>query len=144
MAPDLTQSIGSLAKATGVGIDAIRFYERIGLLPAPKRSTSGYRQYAAGDQQRLQFIRRAQDLGFSLEEIASLLKLSQPGGSVAKAKGLAVAKLQLVEGKLAELQRLQQALHTLVRQCPGSGDSADCPILNALSRGPVTEGHNHG
>jgi MerR family transcriptional regulator, copper efflux regulator len=128
-----TQSIGSLAKASSVGIDAIRFYERIGLMPAPKRTVSGYRMYGAGDQQRLEFIRRAQGLGFSLEEIASLLKLSQPGGSVAKARALAATKLEVVEAKLVELERLRQALHSLVKQCSGSGDLAHCPILAALS-----------
>lgn len=127
-----TQSIGRLAKAAGVGVDAIRFYERIGLLPAPKRTASGYRLYAADDQHRLAFIRRAQNLGFSLEEIGSLLKLSRPGGSVAKARALAAAKLAVVDGKLAELQRLRQALNALVSECPGSGETEHCPILAAL------------
>lgn len=130
-----TQSIGSLAKAAGVGVDAIRFYERVGLMPAPARSASGYRLYGAGARQRLEFIRRAQALGFSLEEIASLLKLSQPGGSVARARSLAARKLEVVEGKIAELERLRQALRSLVDQCSGAGDPAHCPILGALSAG---------
>src|SRR5690606_14821572 len=109
-----TLSIGRLAKSAGVGVDAIRFYERIGLLPAPRRSASGYRLYRPDDRQRLEFIRRAQGLGFSLEEIASLLKLSRPGGSVARARALAAAKLEVVEGKLAELSRLRDALRSLV------------------------------
>ncbi|MEO6186056.1 MAG: MerR family transcriptional regulator [Steroidobacteraceae bacterium] len=137
-----TQSIGRLAKAAGVGIDAIRFYERIGLLPTPRRTAAGYRLYAADDQHRLEFIRRAQDLGFSLEEIASLLKLSRPGGSVAQARALAAAKLEVVEGKLAELQRLQHALRALVDECPGSGEAAHCPILAALGGRP--QGSHHG
>ncbi len=127
-----TLSIGRLAKAAGVGADAIRFYERIGLLPAPRRSASGYRLYRPEDRQRLEFIRRAQGLGFSLEEIASLLKLSRPGGSVARARALATAKLGVVEGKLAELSRLRDALRTLVDECSGAGDPAHCPILSAL------------
>jgi len=127
-----TLSIGGLARAAGVGVDAIRFYERIGLLPAPRRSASGYRLYRPGDRQRLEFIRRAQGLGFSLEEIASLLKLSRPGGSVARARSLAAAKLEVVEGKLAELSRLRDALRSLVDECSGAGDPAHCPILAAL------------
>jgi len=127
-----TLSIGRLAKAAGVGVDAIRFYERIGLLPAPRRSASGYRLYRPGDRQRLEFIRRAQGLGFSLEEIASLLRLSRPGSSVARARALATAKLEVVEGKLAELSRLRDALRSLVDECPGAGDPARCPILAAL------------
>lgn len=125
-------SIGRLAKAVGVGADAIRFYERIGLLPAPRRSASGYRLYKPDDRRRLEFIRRAQGLGFSLEEIASLLKLSRPGGSVARARALATSKLEVVEGKLAELSRLRDALRSLVDECSGSGDPAHCPILAAL------------
>jgi DNA-binding transcriptional MerR regulator len=136
-----TQAIGQLSKAAGVGVDAIRFYERVGLMPAPARSPAGYRLYGAGARQRLEFIRRAQALGFSLEEIASLLKLSQPGGSVAKARALATTKLDVVESKLAELERLRQALRSLVDQCSGTGDPAHCPILEALSAGaPVQDG----
>src|SRR5690606_34574191 len=87
-----TLPIGSLARQVGVGIDTIRYYERIGLLPAPARSASGYRLYADADRQRLEFIRRAGQLGFSLQEIARLLKLSARGGSVAQARALAEEK----------------------------------------------------
>lgn len=132
-----TFSIGRLAKAAGVGPDAIRFYERIGLLPAPRRSASGYRLYRPEDRQRLEFIRRSQGLGFSLDEIASLLKLSRPGGSVARARALAAAKLEVVEGKLAELSRLRDALRSLVNECPGAGDPAHCPILAALGAATI-------
>jgi MerR family transcriptional regulator, copper efflux regulator len=125
-------SIGRLAKAVGVGIDTIRFYERIGLLPAAKRSASGYRRYEASDTHTLAFIRRAQDLGFSLQEVAALLKLSQRGGSVARTRAMAAEKLAGVRQKLAELQRLASALETLVEKCPGSGDPASCPIIGAL------------
>lgn len=130
-------SIGRLARAAGVGADAIRFYERIGLLPAPRRSASGYRLYRPEDRQRLEFIRRAQGLGFSLDEIASLLKLSRPGGSVARARALAAAKLEVVQGKLAELSRLRDALQSLVDECSGTGDPAHCPILAALGAASI-------
>ena len=104
------QSIGQLSRATGVAIDTIRFYERIGLLPAPRRTAAGYRMYSAADRQRLEFIRRAQELGFSLQEIGSLLKLSQRGGSVALARELAAGKLAEIRRKLVELERLRKAL----------------------------------
>ncbi len=129
------QSIGQLARSVGVGIDAIRFYERIGLLPAAKRSAAGYRLYNGEDRQRLAFIRRAQDLGFSLEEIASLLKLSRPGGDVAAARALAAEKLEVVNGRIEELLRLRVALESLVAACPGHGDPSHCPILAALLAG---------
>ena len=130
------QPIGRLSQAAGVGIDTIRFYERIGLLPAPQRTAAGYRMYSDADRKQLEFIRRAQDLGFSLQEVASLLKLSRSGGSVAQARALAAAKLELVRARLAELERLRQALESLVDRCPGSGDPADCPIIGALGAAP--------
>jgi DNA-binding transcriptional MerR regulator len=124
-------------------VDAIRFYERIGLMPAPARTAAGYRMYGPTDRRRLEFIRRAQTLGFSLEEIAALLKLSQAGGSVAKARALATAKLEVVEAKLAELGRLRRALRTLIGDCPGGGDPAHCPILSALSAGARDHRSSH-
>ncbi|MEP7312906.1 MAG: heavy metal-responsive transcriptional regulator [Pseudomonadota bacterium] len=133
------QSIGRLSREIGVGIDTIRFYERIGLLPAPQRTAAGYRMYADADRQRLSFIRRAQDLGFSLQEISILLQLSKTGGSVAKAKALAIEKLSAVREKLTELERLRAVLESLVDRCPGSGDPAHCPIISALNAPPSAQ-----
>lgn len=132
-------SIGRLAAAAGVGIDTVRYYERSGLLPAPPRRASGYRAYPADSLARLRFIRRAKALGFALDEIAALLRLSQPherdAGDV---RQLAQARLQEVEAKIAELQRVRDGLRQLVKACPGRGSLRACPIIAALSDGART------
>ena len=112
--------IGQLAQRAGVGIDTVRYYERQGLLPEPLRQASGYRSYIPGDVARLQFVRRAKALGFTLEEIRDLLKAT------------AMEKLTDVEAKLAELTRIRDGLQTLIDVCPGHGALERCPILNAL------------
>ena len=133
-----TLTIGQLAKACGVGIEAIRFYEREGLLPAPARSASGYRRFPAQTVQRLQFIRRAKDLGFTLREIGELLALhDQQPGDRAQVKALTEAKLGEIEQKLHDLQRMQTALAQLSEQCSGQGPISGCPIIEALT------GHEH-
>jgi Zn(II)-responsive transcriptional regulator len=125
--------IGELAQRSGVGIDTVRFYERQGLLPKAQRLESGYRVYAAGDIKRLQFVRRAKALGFTLPEIRELLALSDHrDDDMAAMKGVAIEKLADVEARLAELERMRAGLKTLVASCPGHGALADCPILNAL------------
>ena len=125
--------IGELAKTTGIGIDAIRFYERHGLLPEPKRRESGYRTYAVDDVHLLQFIARAKQLGFSLQEIRELLELSNARDTdVASVKAATEKKLQDVERRLAEMTRVRDGLRTLIERCPGHGSPEDCPILGAL------------
>lgn len=126
--------IGELAGKAGVNIDTVRYYERQGLLPAPQRLSSGYRQYTAEDVSRLRFVRRAKALGFTLLEIRDLLELSgQRGQDMAGMKATALHKLEDVEEKLAELTRIRDGLRTLVDSCPGHGVLEQCPILNALS-----------
>ena len=127
-----TLTIGRLAEQAGVGIDTVRYYEREGLLPAPPRRASGYRDYPADSVARLRFIRRAKDLGFALNEIAELLELSQQN-SVRAIREAARSKLVLVEHKLAELQRVRDGLQELISACPGHGKSEHCPIIRALS-----------
>ena len=130
-------TISRLAREAGVGIDTVRYYERAGLLPEPPRRASGYRDFPAATVQRLNFIRRAKALGFSLEEIRELLQLSADRGrGVAGVKASAEAKLRLVEERIAELQRMRDGLRELVRACPGHGELKSCPILNALSGEP--------
>lgn len=129
-------SIGELAKASGVGVDAIRFYERKRLLPTPVRTASGYRVYGRKDADRLGFIRRAQAFGFSLEEIAVLLRSREEVGGVAAAKSLAQVKLAALELQAAELLKLKGDLALLVNQCPGSGEATDCPILSTFESAP--------
>ncbi len=128
--PALT--IGRLAEQAGVNIDTIRYYERSGLLPAPKRRASGYREYGDGDIRRLQFIRRAKRLGFTLDEIEQLLQLSQ-GRDMGAVRAAARGKLADVEQRLQSLQRVRDALAILIDDCPGHGDPASCPIVLALS-----------
>ena len=123
--------IGELAEASRVGIETIRYYERRGLMPKTARTASGYRMYDEEAIQRLAFIRRAQNLGFSLDEIAKLLSL-QDGGSKAEVRELALSKLTMIEEKLSDLQRMQDILTELVGRCSGRGSVAGCPILEAL------------
>ncbi len=129
--------IGALAKQANVNIDTVRYYERQGLLPAPQRLMSGYRQYEQGDIARLRFVRRAKTLGFTLIEIRELLALSNHReNDMAGMKAAATEKLADVEDKLAELTRIRDGLKILVASCPGHGALEQCPILNALSEDP--------
>jgi MerR family copper efflux transcriptional regulator len=125
--------ISQLAEQAGVGIDTVRYYERAGLLPEPPRRPSGYREYPPQSLQRLRFIRRAKALGFSLEEIAGLLELSDRRGDIDAVKRLAEQRLSEVEARLRELQGIRDGLRGLVRACPGHGATEHCPILQALS-----------
>lgn len=118
----------------GVAIDTVRYYERAGLVPPPARRPSGYRDYPVDTVERLRFIRRAKDLGFTLNEIGELLALTEQGhNDMHGMKVAAEAKLKLVEAKVDELQRIRKALRKLVTACPGHGDLDTCPIVNALS-----------
>jgi MerR family copper efflux transcriptional regulator len=125
-------SIGKLARLAGVGIDTVRYYERNGLLAPESRLASGYRRYGDLELSRLRFIRRAQRLGFTLKEISALLNLSARR-NVAQVKRAAQAKLEDVDARIADLQRMRQGLARLIESCPGHGQASDCPILKALS-----------
>ena len=135
-----TMTIGRLAERAGVNIDTIRYYERNGLLPAPSRRASGYREYAPGDVERLRFIRRAKELGFALSEIAELLSLTADRrNDMQGVKRKAEERLEQVELKIKELQRVRRGLLKLIDACPGHGELASCPIVAALSRGSTDE-----
>lgn len=126
-------TIGQLARHAGVGVETVRFYERKGLLAAPARRASGYRQYDQAGIARLRFIRRAKELGFTLNEIKELLSLRlDPATTCADVKARAEAKIADIDGKIDTLQRMRQALVTLTKACKGRGKSSDCPILDAL------------
>lgn len=130
--------IGELARQAQVNIDTVRYYEKQGLLPPPQRLRSGYRQYAPEDVSRLQFVRRAKALGFTLVEIRELLELSRyRDRDMATVKAAARLKLDDVEEKLAELTRIRDGLKVLVAACPGHGVLDQCPILNALAKDPA-------
>jgi MerR family copper efflux transcriptional regulator len=128
-----TIGIGQLARRSGVPIDTVRHYERIGLLKPALRLASGYRRYGEAEQKRLRFIRRAKALGFTLDEIQGLLALSAKR-SVAQIRDAAKEHLTDVERRIAELTRIRDSLRQLIRACPGHGPAENCPILNALSQ----------
>ncbi len=126
--------IGEVARAAGVGIDAVRFYEREGLLPEPARRPSGYRDYLPDAVMDLRFIKRAKELGFSLKEISELLSIErEPDTTAADVKVLAEEKLGDLEDKIRALQRMKRALRKVAESCPGRGPTSDCSILRSLA-----------
>lgn len=129
--------IGDLAKATGVKVETIRYYEHIGLLPAPARTAGNYRAYAGAHLARLAFIRRARDLGFSIEAVQELLKLSDQKRRDCGSVG-AVARVHLaeVERKIADLEALRAKLADLMAQC-AKGRVTSCRVIDALSPQPI-------
>ncbi len=125
--------IGEVARQAGVNVQTLRYYERRGLLPEPKRSDGNYREYEAGTASRVRFIKRAQALGFELEEIKELLDLHDaPNRAPAKVRRLAEDKLAEIERKLGELERMRGVLRGLVTQCRNRSRNRQCPILDAL------------
>ena len=130
--PSLT--IGTVAKRAGVPIDTIRYYEREGLLPEPLRRASGYRSYNETAIRQLRFIRRAKDLGFTLEEIRDLLALSSDRrGGVKAVRKRTEQRLASIDARIDELMRIRKGLQQSVEACPGHGDPEHCPILRALA-----------
>ncbi len=126
-------TIGELARKAEVNIETIRYYERRGLLPEPPRSSSGYRQYSLEAVARIQFIKHAKELGFSLKEILDLLSLRvDPDTTCADVKRMAEAKIESIERKISSLQKMKKALAKLKAECEGRGPVGECPILEAL------------
>ncbi len=126
--------IGELSQQSGLSIDTIRFYEKQGLLPPPRRTAANYRHYDPETVRRLVFIRRARDLGFTLHEIAELLALSEHQEADAGAvRDAARAKVEDLERRIHDLQEMRRALERLVRACSGHGPRSHCPILDALT-----------
>lgn len=128
--------IGELARKGMTPVETIRFYEQARVLPAPPRTAGGYRQYGAAHVQRLVFVRRCRELGFSLDEVRSLLSLADRGttDSCASVTRIANEHLQEVRRKLADLKRLERALVALNRSCDG-GQMESCRILETLKQG---------
>jgi MerR family mercuric resistance operon transcriptional regulator len=128
-------TIGQLAKKANVNLETIRFYERRGLLPEPPRNKSGHRQYSKKDLKRTEFIKRAQSLGFSLQEIFDLLSLRVDSGKTCgDVKPRVKAKLIDIEEKIETLQKMKEVLQRLETNCPGKGPINECPILEALNQ----------
>ena len=128
-----TYSIGELATATDTKVETIRYYERVGLLPKPKRTAGNYRSYEAGHLGRLSFIRRARDLGFSIEEVRNLIGLADHKDRSCETVDL-IAREHLadVDRKIADLKRLRRELDAIIKQCH-RGTIAECRILDALA-----------
>jgi MerR family mercuric resistance operon transcriptional regulator len=126
--------ISEAAASSGCHLETIRYYERVGLMPPPNRTASGYRAYTPQEVDRLRFISRARELGFSLEEIRSLLRLNDdPKMSCAEVDEIARAHLSDVQKKIDGLQRMAIELQQVITRCVG-GDSGQCTILGALRR----------
>ncbi|VAX15909.1 Transcriptional regulator, MerR family [hydrothermal vent metagenome] len=126
-------TIGQVAKLSDVGVETVRFYERRGLIDEPPRKDSGYRQYPEGAVKRINFIKKAKELGFTLKEISELLNLRlHSGGGCADVRAKALEKISDVKGKIGELNKIQKALTKLAASCKGDGPVSDCPILEAL------------
>lgn len=124
-------TVGQLARAAAVNVETVRYYQRIGLLPMPRRDYGSIRRYLADDLKRVRFIKRAQKLGFSLDEVALLLGLSD-GRHCAETKILAQTRLAVVEEKIAGLSAIQKALKGLVAKCSKGSRGCGCPVIDAL------------
>ena len=127
-------SIGEVARRAGVGVETVRFYERQGLLDEPERLPSGYRQYEEEAVAVLRFIRRAKGLGFSLKEIKELLALRHRASATrAEVRQQARTKVQDIQAKIEDLERVRDVLQRLIQRCRGDGPAVGCPILEALN-----------
>ncbi len=131
-----TLTRGQVARQTGVSIETVRYYEQRGLIPEPSRSASGYRQYTDDYVGRIRFVKRAQELGFTLKEISELLTLRlDPDSDRGEVKRRAEAKAADIEQKIDDLHTMRSALMDLAGMCDGCGPTSECPILDALDEG---------
>lgn len=125
-------TIGVLAKSAGVNVETIRYYHRRGLLQEPSKPGGGFRHYPQESVKRVRFIKRAQTLGFTLEEIQGLLALDQRK-ACRETREIAAHKLDLIEQKIAGLSKMKKSLARLVRSCDASAAGAPCPIIHVLA-----------
>lgn len=125
-------TIGQLAEETGVHLETIRYYQRLGLMPTPERPHGSVRRYGADAISRLHFIKRAQALGFALDEVGLLLELSV-GEHCIETRTLAEQKVQIVKKKISDLRKIQAALNKLIDQCGTGSKGRGCPIIESLS-----------
>lgn len=128
-------TIGGLARQAGVNVETIRFYQRRGLLSEPERPLGGIRHYTAADVARVRFIKSAQRIGFTLEEIAQLLRL-EDGAHCGEAREIAEVKLAEVRARLADLGRIEKALSEMVERCGTARGRVACPLIAALQARP--------
>lgn len=124
---------GKAAREAGVNVETLRYYERRGLLPRPVRSASNYRLYTPETIRMLRFIKRAQELGFSLTEISGLLRLrGSPAARGKDVRSRALAKVREIDRRLSSLRDIRNALLKMARTCPGKGPLSSCPIMHAM------------
>lgn len=128
-------TIGRLSAATGVKIETVRYYEKIGIMPEPPRTGGGQRVYSADHCARLVFVKRSRDLGFSLEAVRSLLGLSDAPPSCVEVHAITTEHLEDVRKRIDDLKRLEKTLSTIAAECAGD-ITPDCPIIEALG-GPI-------
>ncbi|MGH6995773.1 MAG: MerR family transcriptional regulator [Stellaceae bacterium] len=129
-------TIGELSRRTGCKVETVRYYEHIGLMPPAPRTAGRYRLYQDSDVRRLAFVRRARELGFTLDDVRTLLTLAreQAGGPCAEARTLAAAHLAAVRAKIADLRTMERVLDDAVDRCAAGGDPC-CPVIDALAGG---------
>ncbi|WP_394891760.1 helix-turn-helix domain-containing protein [Mesorhizobium sp. AaZ16] len=125
--------IGDLSQRTGVNIETVRYYEKIGLLPQPPRTEGGHRIYSHPHLKRLVFIRRSRELGFTLDEIRNLLGMVEGGYTCGQIQEAALAHLKTIRRKIADLRRMERTLADTAAHCEG-GTAPDCPIVDVLSQ----------
>jgi len=127
------KTIAWVAKEAGVNAQTVLYYERRGLLPAPARSMNGYRVFNDASVRRIRFIKRAQELGFTLKQVMALLALQgEQNASCAEVSSMAANHLQDIVMKIHDLERMRDALIPLVEACPKKGAMKDCPIMDSL------------
>jgi len=141
--PEIDIAVGEFSRRTGCNIETIRYYERIGLLPKPRREKGGrFRRYDRDDVARLRFIRRARQLGFTLDEVRALLRVALGDGEDVRteARGIAAAHVAGIRAKIADLQAMDRVLTDAICECDG-GQRPRCPLIEVLSEGsfPVAE-----
>lgn len=136
--------IGTLAERTGVKVETIRYYEQVGLLPEPERSEGNQRRYGRAHVERLAFIKHARDLGFAVESIRTLLRLSDtPGMACDEAHAIAASHLEDVRDKIARLRSLEAELARIATVCSGGVSACDCAVIEALADHSHCEHHGH-
>jgi len=138
-----TLTIGRLARAAGVGVETVRYYQERTLLPIPK-TNGGFRQYPSKLIERIRFIKRAQELGFTLDEIAELLRLND-GADRASIRAITASRLEQIETKLGDLTRMRKTLRHLLHECEHTDSAVPCPIIDTLvSSSPHSTPPKHG
>jgi len=132
MVDQMDFTIGNVAEAAGVGVETVRYYERRGLVPQPGRGAGAYRRYGKDHVDRIRFVKRAQALGFSLDEVATLLEL-EDGTDRRSIRRIAAARLEETRRRIADLKRIERVLGHLLHECEAHARAPRCPIIGAIT-----------